>query len=77
MDVRESADVRAMVAATVRDRRRALGLTQAEVAALAGVGVRLVHELERTPSGVRFDKLLPVLEVLGLELTIAPSSPHG
>jgi y4mF family transcriptional regulator len=77
MKLRLNADVREDLAATVRHRRRALGLTQVDVADLAGVGVRLVHELERGDTGVRLDKLLAVLEVLGLVLDVRPGSPHA
>jgi len=56
--------------AAVRARRRALGLDQAEVAALAGVGLAFLYELEHGKATVRIDKLLDVLSVLGLELSL-------
>lgn len=77
MDLRLNADVRREVAEVVRGRRRALELTQLDVADLAGVGVRFVHELERGDTGVRLDKLLAVLEVLGLVLEVRPGTPDG
>jgi y4mF family transcriptional regulator len=53
-----------------RERRRDLGLSQHETALLAGVGDRLVHELEHGKPSVRLDKVVAVLTVLGLQLTV-------
>lgn len=55
---------------TVADRRRSLGLKQADVANLAGIAPEMLSRFERgklTEFGTR--KLLAVLSVLGLELT--------
>jgi HTH-type transcriptional regulator / antitoxin HipB len=57
------------LAATVRARRRELGLTQQDVADLGGVSAKFLRDFERGKATVRLDKLLDVLEVLGLELT--------
>jgi HTH-type transcriptional regulator/antitoxin HipB len=54
----------------VRTRRRALRLDQAELAALAGVGLAFLYELEHGKPTVRIDKVLAVLDVLGLELAL-------
>lgn len=56
----------------VRTARKSMGLTQPELAAAAGVGVRFLVELERGKPTVRLDRLLAVLEALGLELNVAP-----
>ncbi|GAB94946.1 y4mF family transcriptional regulator [Kineosphaera limosa] len=53
----------------VRRRRLELGLLQAEVADLAGVSERFVRAVEHDKATIRLDKLRPLLEVLGLELT--------
>ena len=58
----------------VRARRRANGLTQRELAELAGVGVRLVSELERSKVTLRMDAVNKVLHVFGKELGIVESS---
>jgi len=55
----------------IRDRRRALGLTQQDLADLADVGVRLVHEVERDATSVQLRNLLKLLDVLGLHLELA------
>lgn len=55
----------------VRERRRAQGATQAELAALAGVGPRFVGELERGKGTLEICKVLKVLERLGLVVDIS------
>jgi HTH-type transcriptional regulator/antitoxin HipB len=57
--------------AAVRQRRKAVGLTQAELSAVAGVGVRFVSELERGKPSAEFSKVLQVLSVLGLDLHLS------
>lgn len=53
-----------------RQRRKALRLTQAELAELAGVSERFVRLVEAGKTTVRLDKLQPLLEVLGLRLRV-------
>ena len=48
--------------------RKRSGLTQQELAELAGVGKNMVYELESGKQGVRLEKLLKVLQVLNIEL---------
>jgi y4mF family transcriptional regulator len=54
----------------VRQRRHALGLDQAELASLAGVGLAFLYELEHGKATLRIDKVLAILGVLGLELRV-------
>lgn len=59
--------------AAVRERRKALRLTQETLSQLAGCGVVFVYALERgTKAGLRLDKVLDVLAILGLQLTVEP-----
>lgn len=58
----------------VRARRRELGLTQQDLADLAGVGVRLVHEVENDHQAVQLSKLTALLDALGLHLQLAPGT---
>jgi y4mF family transcriptional regulator len=61
----------AELGAAVRERRKALRLTQETLSQLAGCGVVFVYALERgTKSGLRLDKVLDVLSILGLQLTV-------
>ncbi len=54
----------------VRQERRALKLTQKELGDFAGTGINFISQLEQGKISVRLDKLLSVLQVLGLELEI-------
>jgi y4mF family transcriptional regulator len=54
----------------IKNFRKKLGLTQVEFAKRAGVGLRFLRELERGKVTVRFDKLLQVLDFLGLHLEL-------
>lgn len=57
------------ISAQVRARRKALDLTQQDLAELARCSARFLRALETGKRTVRLDKLLDVLDVLGLELT--------
>jgi HTH-type transcriptional regulator/antitoxin HipB len=56
--------------AELRATRKRIGLTQAEVALTAGVGLRFVVELERGKPTVRLEQVLRVIDVLGGTLTL-------
>jgi y4mF family transcriptional regulator len=58
--------------AAVRAARERMGLTQAQLARRAAVGLKFLYELESGKDTLRADKVLDVLEVLGLELVVAP-----
>lgn len=71
-DLRRGAEPAGSLGVAVRDRRRALGLTQEDLADLAGVGLRLVHEVEHGRDTVQLANLLRLLRALGLHLEVAP-----
>jgi len=56
-------------------RRKALGLSQAEVAARLGISQNRLSELELRPERLTLDRLLALVGVLGLELAIGDKSP--
>jgi len=58
------------ISKVVRHRRQHLGLTQLELADLAEVSERLLRDLESGRLTVRTDKLIALLEALGLEIGI-------
>lgn len=60
------------LASRVRDMRRARGMTQADLATLAGVGRRFLSELENGKPTLRLDAVRAVLRVFGLTLTLGP-----
>ena len=58
------------LAVEVRIRRRALRLSQRDLAELAGVSERFVRFVERGKRSVQLDSLLALLDTLGLELRL-------
>jgi len=71
-DLHGRADAGLQLGQALRVRRRDLELTQQDVADLAEVSVRFLHELEGGKAEVRLDKLVAVLRALGLHLQLAP-----
>lgn len=59
----------------IRRARKSQGLTQAELAGLAGTGLRFLSELENGKRTVALGKVLDVLAVLGLRLGVAGNAP--
>jgi y4mF family transcriptional regulator len=66
------------IGAVVREARIAQGLRQDQLAAAAGVGLRFLVELEGGKATVRLEKVLAVLNALGLRLQVtSPASLAG
>ena len=61
----------------VRERRKANGLTQSELALLAGVGRRFISELENGKSSLQVDKVDAILRVFGMRLGVVPRRRTG
>jgi len=62
----------------VRKERKAMGLTQAELALTSGTGMRFISDLENGKPTCQIGKTLTVLKTLGLRLTLSRShSPGG
>lgn len=73
MDVSSSIAAQASeLGEVIRRRRRKLGLRQQELADLAEVSVRFVHDVEHGKATVQLAQLLQVLDALGLRVAIAP-----
>jgi HTH-type transcriptional regulator/antitoxin HipB len=62
------------IGTAVRERRKRLGVTQQALAQMAGCGLVFVYNIEHGKPSLRFDKLLDVLDVLGLEIVVAAGS---
>lgn len=62
------------IAAFVRQRRKAVRLTQPELAERAGVGLRFVRELEQGKETLRLDKVNQVLWLFGYKVGAVPST---
>ena len=54
----------------LRATRKRLGLTQADLALAAGVGLRFIVELETGKPTVRLEQVLRVIDALGGSLTL-------
>lgn len=52
----------------IKDHRKKAGLTQLELADLAGIGKTTVFDIEKNKETVRFNNLLAVLQVLNIKL---------
>jgi y4mF family transcriptional regulator len=56
----------------VKAKRRALGLTQRDLADRAGLGLRFIRELEQGKQSLRLDKVNQVLALFGHRMEPAP-----
>ena len=59
----------------VKDKRKAVRLTQPELAQKAGVGLRFIRELEQGKKTLRLDKVNQVLQLFGCEVGVVPQAP--
>jgi y4mF family transcriptional regulator len=69
--------ITAVLAAQVRSRRADLGLTQQDLADMAGVSERFVRFVEQGKPSIQLDSLTAVLETLGFELRLATRSSQA
>jgi y4mF family transcriptional regulator len=60
--------------AIVRCERKAQKLKQAELAAVSGVGIRFIVDLEAGKPTLQLEKVLHVVRTLGCNITITPPS---
>ena len=60
------------LATFVKQRRKRLQMTQPDLAAKSGVGLRFVRELEQGKPSLRLDKVNQVLRLFGHEMAPAP-----
>ncbi|WP_299989353.1 helix-turn-helix transcriptional regulator [uncultured Pontibacter sp.] len=56
----------------VKENRKAANLTQPELAAKAGVGLRFIRELEQGKETLRLDKVNQVLQLFGYQTGPVP-----
>lgn len=54
----------------IKSSRKEAGLSQLELAELAGVGKTLVFNIENGQTNVHFENLLKVLRVLNIKITV-------
>ena len=60
----------AKLGSIVRQERKEQGLTQEQLAATTGVGVRFIRELEQGKESCHIGKALTVVLMLGIDVTI-------
>ncbi len=58
------------IGSTIRNRRKNLGLTQAQLAKQAGVGPRFISDVERGKETAEMNKVLMVLDSLDLQIKL-------
>jgi y4mF family transcriptional regulator len=60
----------------VKEKRKAVHLTQPELAKKAGVGLRFVRELEQGKQSLRLDKVNQVLQLFGYAVGAVLKKPN-
>lgn len=58
------------ISEAVKNRRKSLGLTQAECAAMCNVGNRFFSELENGKESLHIGKVLSCLQMLGINISL-------
>lgn len=61
----------------IRERRKLLGLTQAEVASLCDVGRETVVRAEADDDGIAFGTMRRIVAAVGLEIRLQPRYPRS
>lgn len=64
MTIRSAKDIGQLV----RKRRKEMNMTQKESAAIIGVGIRFLSELENGKSSLEIDKVIRVMLYMGIDL---------
>lgn len=58
------------ISKVIKERRKTLGITQAQLAELSGISVNTLYKLERDESNPTIEVLVKIAEVLGMELKL-------
>ena len=75
--MRTSVHSTADIGAIIRSERKALGLTQSDLAAASGLSLRFISELERGRVTAGIGRVLYVLKMLGLEVVLESPPDDG
>lgn len=59
-----------VLARTIREHRKAAGLTQRQLAEIAGVGKTVVFDIEKAKESVQMDTLRKILKVLNIKVIL-------
>lgn len=63
------------IADFLKQKRKENNMTQEDLSAKAGVGLRLVREIEQGKNTMRVDKVNQILDLFGMELAPQPKQP--
>lgn len=63
------------IATIIKERRKAMKLTQADLAAASGVNIKTIRSLEKEQRSAGIQVLLKLCDALGLQLTIEIKKP--
>jgi y4mF family transcriptional regulator len=55
---------------TIKTQRKKIGMTQAQLSLVSGVGLRFISEVEHGKESCHIGKVLLIIETLGLNVTI-------
>lgn len=66
-----------IIATLVRHHRKQSGLSQRELAQLAGVGKTVVFDIEKGKKTIQLDTLLKVLDVLNIQMKFDSPLPQS
>jgi y4mF family transcriptional regulator len=61
----------------IKEKRNTAGLTQPELAAKAGVGLRFIRDLEQGKETIRLDKVNQVLQLFGHQAGAVPLTQNA
>ena len=67
----------AQIGKLIRDTRKALGVTQKDLALTSGTGMRFIIDLERGKETCEIGKALAILNTLGIKITLTPPAAKG
>lgn len=62
------------IAEAVKTSRKTLGVTQRDLALTSGTGMRFIIDLEKGKPTCQLDKVLAVLNTLGITISLVPPS---
>jgi y4mF family transcriptional regulator len=60
----------------IKERRDTLGITQPDLAEMAGVNINTIYNIESGRGNPTIKKLSKILEILGMELTLTVKKPE-
>lgn len=59
-----------MIGNSIKSRRKALRVTQSQLADLAGISVNTLYKIEREQANPTLDTLVKIVDILGMEVCL-------